>query len=68
MSTLAEALIAQARAHLAQGCSGVAVIGVSPEAFEVTSEGFGGSAAIFDPREQQGVWPQLRPWGELAAR
>jgi O-methyltransferase len=69
MSALAEALIAQARAHLAQGRSGVAVIGVSPEAFEVTSavEGFGGSAAIFDPREQQGVWPQLRPWGELAA-
>lgn len=57
MSALAEALIAQARAHLAQGRSGVAVIGVSPEAFEVTSavEGFGGSAAIFDPREQQGV-------------
>jgi hypothetical protein len=69
MNTLAEALIIQTHAHLAQGRLCVAVIGVSPEAFEVVRavQEFGGSAEIFDPRERQGAWPQLRPWGELAA-
>lgn len=69
MSGIAEELIMEATAALAEGRTKVAVIGLGPEALEVMAalRIIGGDVAIYDPRETVTGDHRLAPWSQLGS-
>jgi O-methyltransferase len=67
MSETARQLREEVAAHLAEGRTEVAVIGLCAEAIELVAaiDALGGSATLFDPADPDGAHPALAAWAEL---
>lgn len=67
MRGIAEELIAGATAALGTGHTRIAVVGLGPEAVEVSAalRNLGGEVAIYDPRESMVGDRRLAPWAQL---